>query len=537
MIKSLNELIANKKLKLFFKKRFANKKKNKNNIVLLEFNAFHSYHIPVSYFSNYLSEKYNDSNLVGFFNYKILSSPLKESLINKIKWHIGNKFNLKYFSIYRSFGVKEIFKPIINNNISNIAEKEFFSLRNQIKTKKDILDIKVNNVEIGDLIYDTYIKSKKKPTIHIDDYFFSFLSDFLKLYFFWENYFKKNNVKAIIGVHSVYSYAIPLRIAINKKIPTYCVTFRKISKIDDKIKYFGGEFIEFKNTFKKIKNNLKLEGIKLAKKKIEYRFSGIPGVKSDLITSEISSFGNKFLPSLINKKSKKKKIIIFPHDFFDAVHAHGRILFEDFYEWLEYLGKISKKTNYEWYIKNRPNFSGKFKIYQPQTENVINNFIKKYPHITKLPNNYTHNQIIKEGIDCALTVYGSVGFEYALFNIPVINASTKNTHSNYNFNFHPKNLNEYEYLILNFDKQKLKIKTSEIYEYYFMKHIYNTKNWLIDDLEHFMKYVGDYSHINSYKFYEYWIKNVTQKKELQITQLIKNFIESKDYTINMDHLN
>jgi hypothetical protein len=38
---------------------------------------------------------------------------LKESLINKIKWHIGNKFNLKYFSIYRSFGVKEIFKPII----------------------------------------------------------------------------------------------------------------------------------------------------------------------------------------------------------------------------------------------------------------------------------------------------------------------------------------------------------------------------------------------------------------------------------------
>ena len=75
-------------------------------------------------------------------------------------------------------------------------------------------------------------------------------------------------------------------------------------------KYFGGEFIEFKNTFKKIKNNLKQEGIKLAKKKIKYRLSGIPGVKSDLITSEISSFGNKFLPSLINKKSKKKNYYI-----------------------------------------------------------------------------------------------------------------------------------------------------------------------------------------------------------------------------------
>ena len=357
-----------------------------------------------------------------------------------------------------------------------------------------------------------------------------------KTLFFWDNYFQNNNVKSIIGVHSVYSYAIPLRIAMNKNIPTYCVTFRKISKINNNMKYFGGEFVEFKNNFKKIENNLKKEGIKLAKKKIEYRLSGIPGIKSDLITSEISSFGNKFLPSLI-KNNSKKKIVIFPHDFFDAVHAHGRILFEDFYEWLEYLGKISKKTNYDWYIKNRPNFSGKFKIYQPQTENVINNFIKKYPHIIKLPNNYSHNQIIKEGVDCALTVYGSVGFEYALFNIPVINASTRNTHSNYDFNFHPKNLNEYEYLIFNFSNKKLEIKKSEIYEYYFMKHIYNTKNWLIDDLEHFMKFVGDYSHINSFKFYEYWMNNVTVEKEQKINQIIKNFLESNDYTINIDHLN
>ena len=100
----------------------------------------------------------------------------------------------------------------------------------------------------------------------------------------------------------------------------------------------------------------------------------------------------------------------------------------------------------EWYIKNRPNFSGKFKIYQPQTEKVINDFIKRYPHIVKLPNNYSHNQIVNEGIDCALTVYGSVGLEYALFNVPVINANANNTHSNYNFNFHPQNLDEYENL-------------------------------------------------------------------------------------------
>ena len=79
---------------------------------------------------------------------------------------------------------------------------------------------------------------------------------------------KKKKYKSYNSVHSVYSCAIPLRIAINKDIPTYCVNFRKLSKIDSKMKYQHGEFIEFKNTFKLIKNDIKTEGIKLAKKKL-----------------------------------------------------------------------------------------------------------------------------------------------------------------------------------------------------------------------------------------------------------------------------
>ena len=52
-----------------------------------------------------------------------------------------------------------------------------------------------------------------------------------------------------------------------------------------------------------------------------------------------------------------------PHDFFDATHIYGSTLFVDFYEWLKFLGKLSETTDYDWYIKNRPNFNGKFKIY------------------------------------------------------------------------------------------------------------------------------------------------------------------------------
>ena len=114
------------------------------------------------------------------------------------------------------------------------------------------------------------------------------------------------------------------------------------------------------------------------------------------------------------------------------------MFFNDFYEWLDFLGKMSEKTEYQWYLKNRPNHPGKFTKYQPFTEKIIKDVCKKYKNIILLPNDYSHHQIIDEGINFVLTCYGSVGIEYAYFKIPVINASKNNPHINYNFNLNPK---------------------------------------------------------------------------------------------------
>jgi len=534
MLKFFSKIKITNKLKSYFKNKF----KNTNNElfrseILLEFNAFQSYHVPVAYFANFLKKKYK-SNIVGFFNYKILSSPFEESLYNKIKWIIGDKFNLKNFSIFRSFGVKKIIKPSLNKEEYKISYQIFINLKKTLSSKRDVLNISINDIRVGDLIYDTYIKSKIKPTIFFDDDFYFLLHDFCKLFVYWKKYFENNDIKAVIGVHTAYSYGIPLRIALKKKIPTYCVSFRKINKLSENMRYLAGEFVNYKKNFLKLDINLKRKGIEKAKKRLEDRINGVAGVKADIISSQISSFGKKYLNREINENNKIK-VVIFPHDFFDAVHAYGDTLFEDFYEWLEYLGKISKKTDYDWYIKNRPNYLGKFQIYQPNTENIINKFVSNYPQIKKLPNNYPHNQIISEGISCVLTAFGSVAMEYALFNIPVINASKNNPHCNYNFNFHPKNLKEYEKLILDIKNIKLKIEKTEIYEYYFMRHIYNSKNWLIDDLEDFMKFVGSWTHMNSYKFYEYWIKNISEDREKKLNVTIENFINSNDDATNISH--
>ena len=198
-----------------------------------------------------------------------------------------------------------------------------------------------------------------------------------------------------------------------------------------------GHFKKFKKIFSKLKKEKKLNAYKLAKKRLDLRFKGVNGAKVDLISNEISSFSSKKKKNLI-VRNKKIKLLIAPHDFFDAVHIYGDILFTDFYEWLIFLGELSNKTDYDWYMKNRPNFSGKFQKYQPFTNAIIAKICKKYPKIKLLPNDYSHHQIINEKIDFVLTCYGSVGVEYPYFNIPVINASINNPHINYNFNIHPK---------------------------------------------------------------------------------------------------
>ena len=298
-----------------------------------------------------------------------------------------------------------------------------------------------------------------------------------------------------------------------------------------------GNFNDYPKVFKKLNKKNKIAAIKLAQKRLNLRFSGISGAKADLITTETSSFHKNKLPSII-KKNNRIKILITPHDFFDLVHVFGKILFSDFYEWLIFLGKMSNETEYDWYIKNRPNYTGKFKVYQPLTNRIIKKIIKKYPKIKLIPNHYSHKQLMKEKINYVLTCYGSVAMEYAHYKIPVINASNNNPHIKYNFNYNPKNLGEYKYLIKNLKKlknKKLNFSKNKIFEYYFMRHIFTDKSWLFDDLGEMIKSVGGFDGQFTVKLYNYWMRKFSKEKHNKIIMSINRFLNSKSNSLNIIH--
>ena len=195
------------------------------------------------------------------------------------------------------------------------------------------------------------------------------------------------------------------------------------------------------------------------------------------------------------------------------------------------MGKISNKSKDEWYLKNHPyeaNFENGF------TVNKINDLLKKYPRIKLIPSDITHNQLVKEGINCVLTVVGSVGLEYAAMNVPVINASKNNPHMNFNFNIHAKSIKHYTELLLNTKKIKIKINKNEIYKYYFYKNIFYTRSWLFNDYPKMEKILK--SQYNP-EIYDYWIKNeFNLKKHRIILNNVRDYINSNDYKLGYKYI-
>ena len=172
---------------------------------------------------------------------------------------MGSKLNLFTWKIYRSFNVENIFYPIITKNIDEISQKKFIKIYKKIKNKNDIEKIKIEKILFGDLIYDTFLRKYSVPTIDFKEKKFRiFLLDFIKLTYYWLNYFKENNVKAVVGSHYCYTYGITLRISTTKNIESYTVDTDAVTKLDKKYNNQWIQHHNYRSIFKTFKSKEKI---------------------------------------------------------------------------------------------------------------------------------------------------------------------------------------------------------------------------------------------------------------------------------------
>lgn len=504
-------------------KIFDKKDKNTKNIFLLEFNGWHGLHIANSYLINSLSE-IKDCKIVAYESYRLFQKKPNFFLQN-LKWKIGSSLKLKTFKIYESFGTDEFMYTkdnFLNSKKAKQITEHFFS---KLWNKKDVESFSVKGVWIGDLIYDSYLKLYDLPTIDLESSKFKvFFENSISLFLFWFDYFKKKNVKGIASSHGVYLNAIPLRIALKFKILTLVCSDNKLFKLNNKI----------------YSSKYKTTGVELQHKYFKKLFNGLTNQEK----TKAYKKGKKFLRGILQEKKnyfyfpKKKtkikpfsfkknnlpKIVIFAHSFTDSPHLRGNSLFPDFYEWLNFLAKIAKKTEYDWYIKPHPNYSLK-------ENKFINQFVKKNPIIKKL-SPYTRNiDMINKGLNFALTVYGSCAAELPYYGIKVVNACKNNPHSDYKFSITPDSISKLEKVIINLNKIKLKFSKNELYEYHYMNQFYFSNKYIFSEIDkyHFKKKGRPIMYTK--EVYDKWIKNFSLNKHEQIKKSINAFLKSNEYLL------
>ena len=449
-----------------------NKISDTKNIILVDFFDWYPWILLWSIFSNKLSQKYKAKICYYYF-------PLYKSILS------NNHFFLRVRKkIYNSFNAHEIL-----NELNFTSNKNYNLDYNEIiKSKNDLIRFKYKGIVIGDLIYDSYLRSTYSFTIDNlrDDYLIKLFYRAIKIFDEIQNLFEKNIVKAVISSHTCYvQYGLMVRFACKKKIPVYITPGiawgskrLSIKKVDVKTLNNFDPYYKYNKIFSKFDIKQKNKCRRIGKKILIERFRGnfkkfLPHIHK--IKSQEKNIIEKF------SVNQKKKFVIYTHCFWDYVHKFRYAIFPDFYEWVVETIKILE-DNHDCQIFLKPHPNG----YQNNVK-ILKQIKKNFPEIVILSNFHDLNYIVNLKPDLVITVFGSVGHELPFKNICVLNAGD-NLHVNYNFNLTAKNYLDYKNKIINYQKYKKKINFTQkkhIYEFCYMHYVHfynlNDREKLIKD--------------------------------------------------------
>lgn len=484
--------------------------------ILIELNSMHSSHIAYAYIGNVLRAM-SDSRIVGFKPSASIPSFLGGLGISA--WPLRYPATWK---IYSALGSRVVLSPSYSSDHRREAREIMDALYRGGPSKHEIESLRVRGTLVGDLAYDSFLRKKSLPTIKPESRKFKkFLKKFILDSLFWCDYIRKDTVEAVVVSHTVYANAIPARVAVTRDIPAFQATATAIHRLNPREFFAYSEFKVFPRMFDTLDEDVREAGKKMAKERLRLRFQGVVGV--DMPYSKASAYSEGSGQRLLSK-SNRPKVLVATHCFFDSPHAYGMNLFPDFWEWLHFLGRLSETVSFEWYLKTHRDFI-------PGNIPILKHFTEAYPRFSLLPTDASHHQIIEEGIDAALTVHGTIGFEYPYLGVPVINASVNNPHIGYSFNLHPKTKSEYQDLVLDIPNlpRPGEQERSEIEEFYFMKHLLKSDDLFFDEWEQVLEKIGGYQAQFTPAIYEEFRKQWTPEKHEKILNRLSSFIESDSY--------
>jgi hypothetical protein len=400
-----------------------------------------------------------------------------------------------------------------------------YKILKQFKNVEEFVKFKVNGIDVGECVYDHYIRHSSNPSAdNLNFKFLIFLAEALYINDFSVKFFKKLKINYMIMSERqflpssiVYQNALKAKVKVisrfsgPKKIGVaFCRSPNEKDdadiKIDKKLlqKFLSKNRSKHSNIgFNKI--NHILEGkIRNPDRNVKQKSK-----------KNIDNIKNIQFFKILNLDPNKKTCFIFSHNLLDGVLGFKKIkIFKDYLCWLRetlnYINKLDDSVN--WVVKEHPSDYGFSKI----TTNAKKEFEKiidpKKNNIKFFPKNFDI-KIIKDVADCVITLGGSCGTEYPCYGIHAINSSGI-FYSENGFTIDYKNKKEYFYLLKNIkkilNKKLTKYQIDKARVHFFLSQI-------VIKYEHSLLYEFDISNNLSRK--EFFNKSI---------KLLKKYSKPKD---------
>jgi hypothetical protein len=344
-------------------------------------------------------------------------------------------------------------------------------MRRAVLTKEDLESYELAGVHLGDLIYDQFLAEFKEVTLELaDPRLWHIAKRAIELFHFFTPIFEKNHIVGVFGVNA-YLSGVVARMALARKIPAF-QTDILIERL--RVPMVDGNFTQdLPMEFERSGLNRHSEVVLEAERYVQDFIQGKP--VSPIFGHSFQSFlPSAEAPDQLLSKTDRLKVLIAPHNpFSDSPHAVGKALFPDYGEWLNFIGLLTESCDYDWYIKIHPDRRDPWLL--EKNREWIRDFCERFARITLLPEDASHHQLIREGIGAVLTVHGSIGFEYTLRGIPVVNASINNPHRPFGFTLTPSSREELVEIVSrldSFDYPNPPLDDVVKYCYMWLFHIY-----------------------------------------------------------------
>lgn len=284
-------------------------------------------------------------------------------------------------------------------------------------SRRDLEEFSVHGVQIGDLIYDAFLRQKRKVTVAPqDEEFQEYFRGALSLFLSWEKFFLTKRIDIFVG-SNVYLQAIPQRIAIRMNKQVFDVQGNRVHRLTSE----SPSFSEFRTLVDDVEPGL-IEGT-AQENPIENTEQAIISGKGGF-TAHIPMLS----PEVNNHQAFEDgfgRLVAFVPSLRDSPHTFGLQAFPDPFQWVKFLCEFCAKYDLPLSVKAHP--------ISPEDSDSLTPLLEQHPQVLQIQPTVSSYKVLESVPAAVLSIRGHVALEAGLRGIPVALAGRNNPYVSFGF--------------------------------------------------------------------------------------------------------